>query len=354
MSGAKPLLAALTGAALCLACPAAAQDAPAADAQTLQIVEAADAFLATLDDAQRQATVFAFDDAEQRVRWSNLPEPIFQRAGARWGDLDEAQRGALMDLLGAVLSPDGVQMMQEQMAADDDLMASRQGGGGGPGSGGGPQFGSDYYFVSFLGEPSATEPWVMQFGGHHLAINAAVHGARVSLSPSLTGGQPIKFTADGRAIYIVEDEVNASVAMLGSLTDEQLASMIRGEQRIDLVLGPGKDGMTLQPEGLAGRDMTDAQKQQFLALIKSRLGILNADDLETTMAPIRENIDDTTLAWFGPTTGPGEAYFRITGPTLLIEFSPQGQGGRSDPTQHLHSMYREPGYEYGAAWAVPE
>lgn len=140
--------------------------------------------------------------------------------------------------------------------------------------------------------------------------------------------------------------------MLASLTQEQKAKAIISDQRIDLVLGPGQDGKTLQPEGLPGADMTDAQKARFMALIEARLGILNADDLAATMVAVKENIGQTTFAWWGPTEPLGAAYVRIVGPTVLIEFSPQANEG--DPTDHAHNMYRDPTNEYGAAWTLDE
>ncbi|MFC6667922.1 DUF3500 domain-containing protein [Deinococcus radiopugnans] len=100
--------------------PVAAANA-AADAQTTKIVAAANAFLVTLSDAQKKAVMFAFTDSAQRVRWSNFPQGAFNRVGVRWGDLNTAQRAALMTLLGAVLSPAGVDMVKGQMAADEVL-----------------------------------------------------------------------------------------------------------------------------------------------------------------------------------------------------------------------------------------
>lgn len=139
---------------------AAAQDArapvttvvPAADAQTTAIIDAANAFLATLSGEQKTAVLFDFANVEQRVRWSNLPEGIFKRTGMAWGNLDKAQRTALTDLLGAVLGLEGAENVQEQMAEDDAL----------PMRDGAPtKFGSDHYFVSFLGQPSANSPWTL-------------------------------------------------------------------------------------------------------------------------------------------------------------------------------------------------
>jgi hypothetical protein len=333
----------------------AAAEVPVADAQTTMIVDAAAAFIATLTDDQKAAVQFGFDDAAQRVNWSNFPlgGPGADRKGVKWGDMDDAQHAALIELLGTVLSPEGLTMVQEQVAADDAVAAAdaKEKAGQASDSSRPPvSFGSAFYFVSFVGEPSATAPWMLQFGGHHLAINATVAGASVTLSPSLTGGQPLKFTYDGKPVYIVGAEAEAGAALLASLTDDQRGKAVLSDELGELVLGPGKDGMVLQPEGLPGSDMTDDQKALFMALIGTRLGMLNADDAAVAMEAVKTNLDQTTFGWWGPTDPVGAAYFRVTGPTVILEFAPQTQDG--DPTDHAHSMYRDPTNEYGAAWAA--
>lgn len=324
---------------------ALAVSALAADARTTKVVAAAQAFLGTLDEAQKKAASFAWTDGVQRKNWSNFPQggAGVVRKGVRWGDLNATQRTALLSLLGAVMSSDGVRMAQEQMTADEIVKGSE--------SGGPVSFGSDYYFVSFLGTPSATSPWMLQFGGHHLAINATVVGANITLAPSLTGGQPLKFSKDGKAVYIVEQEVKRAQVLLESLDAAQRGKVILGAKMVDLVLGPGKDGMKLQPEGLPGSAMNAAQKTKFLALIEARLNALNADDLAVKMTEVQKTLDQTYFAWYGPTAPEGAAYYRVTGPSVLIEFSPQAdRGGGGDVTNHAHNMYRDPTNDYGAAW----
>ncbi len=278
--------------------------------------------------------------------------------------MNAAQRGGLMNLLDALLGPDGVRNVREQMDADDKLPAP----GGGPGIGSprdgrseiGPpaggrsterppiRFGSGYFFIAFYGMPSATSPWMLQFGGHHLGINATIVGPHVTLSPSLTGGQPLKFVVDGKPVYIVLKEAVQGAALLSSLTDGQREKAVIGTEFIDLVLGPGKDDMILQPEGLPGGEMDVQQKAQLLALIEARLAILfNAEDRASKMTGIVKNLDQTHFAWWGPSEPVGAAYWRVTGPTVLLEFAPQALGG--DPTQHAHNIYREPNNDYGAA-----
>ena len=332
---------------------------PAADAQSLKIVAAADAFLATLSPEQKKAVLFQFKDADQRTKWSNFPSDFFKRSGVRWGEMNETQRAAMTDLLGAVLSPRGMKMIQEQMAADNITRDTepRSTGDRRPPSAaaGAPQvhFGSDYFFVSFVGTPSATAPWMLQFSAHHLALNATVVGPHVTLSPTLNGGEPLHFTKDGKPVYIVEEEATKAQALLASLTPAQRKTAVMSDKLIQLVLGPGHDGQTLQPEGLSGRAMTAAQKVKFLALIEARIGILNADDLAEAMAPIRKHLDETYFAWYGPIDPVGAAYVRVTGPTAIIEFSPQENDLRfPQPTEHDHNMYRDPTNEYGAAWTA--
>lgn len=316
----------------------------AADAQTTKVVAAATAFLGTLSADQKKAVSFAFTDAAQRQLWSNFPTGIVQRKGVKWGDLSAAQRAALTTLLGTVLSPGGLKMVQEEMQADEVLRTTDGGNGR-------LVFGSAEYYVSFLGTPSATSPWTLQFGGHHLAINATVVGPNITLSPSLTGGQPIRTTVNGKTVTVVTQvpqEVKDAYALLSGLSAAQKAKAVISTRSIDLVLGPGQDGKTLQPEGVPGSALSAAQKTALLALIKDRLGILNADDLAVKMAQITKDIEKTTFAWYGPTTAAGTAYFRVTAPTAVIEFSPQSMGG--DPSNHLHNMYRDPTNDYGAAW----
>ncbi|MFB9990893.1 DUF3500 domain-containing protein [Deinococcus oregonensis] len=310
------------------------------DAQTTKVVAAANAFLGTLTAAQKKTVSYAYNGAAQRAKWSNFPTGIFQRTGLRWGDLSAKQRTALTTLLGTILSADGLKMVQQQMDADE-VLKNTDGGRG-------LVFGSAEYYVAFLGTPSATSPWTLQFGGHHLAINATVVGSNITLAPSLTGGQPVKYTLNGKAVYIVEKEVKDAFAMVGGLTAAQQAKAVISTQNIDLVLGPGQDGKTLQPEGLPGSALSAAQKTQLLALIKDRLGALNAGDLASKLAAIQKNLDKTYFAWYGPITAGSVAYYRVTGPTVVIEFSPQSMGG--DPTNHIHSMYRDPTNDYGAAW----
>ena len=233
-----------------------AYDVPAADRKTVAIVAAARLFLDSLDDDQRQAATYRFTDNAQRLNWSNFPEGMVPRGGVKLGALSESQRGNLDKLLGELLSEDGVKNITYQLAAEDLLI---------PGDlFGVVKYGSEYFYAAFLGEPSTTEPWMFQFGGHHLAINATVFGPDVSFSPMLTGGQPLRLRIDGDDIFIVQREAAAAQAFMDSLTDEQRGQAVRAERPIDLLLGPGKYGATVAPEGIRGSELTAMQRTLLL------------------------------------------------------------------------------------------
>ena len=198
---------------------------------TSRIVSAANTFLATLDGKQRQAVLFAFDDQEQRKRWSNFPIAMVPRGGISLKEMNPAQRSAAMALVASALSPIGFEKVQQIMEGDEVNKTTDQGprpnrgtgprpdtggpppafGNGGPpppsGRGGnrppfgnGPIFGKDLYYISILGTPSETHPWMLQFGGHHLALNITIAGEHGVLTPTLTGAQPALYTSNGKTV----------------------------------------------------------------------------------------------------------------------------------------------------------
>ena len=198
-----------------------------------------------------------------------------------------------------------------------------------------------------LREPSTTEPWMFQFGGHHLAINATVFGPHVSFSPMLTGGPPLHLRLNGDDIFIVQRETEAAQAFMDSLTDEQRGQAVRAEQPIDLVLGPGKHGETVAPEGIGGSELTAPQRALLLDVIEARLGFMNEDDHARKMETVLAEIEDTYFGWWGRQGIPGAAYYRVTSPSMVIEYAVQNG---EDTVDHAHGIYREIDNDYGAAW----
>ena len=322
---------------LALICLAAS--AGAAQTATARIVSAAKTFIATLNENQRQRFLFAFDDQAQRVRWSNLPVKAVPRAGLNMGELSASQRSAAMALVSSALSRRGYEKVQEIMDGDEVLK----------GEGHNPMFGKDLYFISILGTPSEKDPWMLQFGGHHLGLNITIAGASGVLTPSLTAAQPALYTLNGKTVRPLGQENDKAFALLNSLDENQMKQAILSYRVADLVLGPGKDGKTIQPEGLKATAMNEQQRTMLLDLISEWAGIVHESAAAARMAEIKADIAESWFAWSGGTTVTpgrnGTAYYRIQGPKLVIEYAPQRMGG--DPSMHIHTIYRDPTNDYG-------
>ncbi len=307
---------------------------------TARIVASAQALLTTLDDAGRAKVQFPFE-GPQKTRWSNLPSPMFQREGLRTGDLTSAQRTALDTLLSTALSRDGYRKVIDIIRSDEVLRMAQAGGT----SGGGVRFGEAEYYLAFVGTPSVTAPWMLQFGGHHLAINLTMAGSQATMAPSLPAAQPATYTFEGRTVRPLGKENDKAFALINALDDAQRKQAILGYRVSDLVLGPGQDGRTIQPEGIRASALSAPQQTMLLDLVGEWTGIMNDAFAEPRMAEIRTNLPQTYFAWSGPTTNGSAAYFRIQGPTLVIEYAPQ----RS--VDHIHTIYRDPTNDYGAKFA---
>jgi len=316
--------------------PAQTADADA----TTRIVASAQAFLATLDEVGRTKVQFPFD-SPQKARWSNLPTGIFKREGLRLGELTQAQRASAMALLSTALSPEGYRKVVEIMHGDEILRAAP----GGPPGGGGVRFGEDEYYLAFLGVPSVSARWMVQFGGHHLAINLTLVGHRATLAPSHTAAQPASYSFEGRTVRPLGNENDRAFALMATLDAAQRSQAILGYSVSDLVLGPGHDGQTIQPVGLRASALSASQQTMLMDLVREWTGIAHDAFAAPRMDEIRARLPQTYFAWSGPTTAGSAAYFRIQGPTLVIEYAPQ-RG-----VDHIHTIYRDPTNDYGARFA---
>jgi hypothetical protein len=342
--------------------PAGSQGSPSAQPNDTngRVVAAAQRFLSLLTPDERAKAAFPFD-SPQKKNWSNLPSGIFERHSLRLGDVTSEQRDAAMGLLQTVLSRDGYEKVTNIMNGDEVLKnqgGGRTGGrpgppppgggragaqGGGRGGGRGVTFGKDEYYLAILGEPSMAAPWMIQFGGHHLGINITMRAAQSVITPSLPAAQPATYSLNGQTIRPLGKENDKGFALINALDQSQRQKAILPYQVNDLVLGPLQDGKVIQPEGIAGSALNPQQQNMLLDVAHEWVGILNDAAANDRMAEIRSNLANTYFAWSGSTKNGELAYYRIQGPTVVIEYAPQ-QGD----LEHIHTIYRDPTNDYGA------
>ena len=371
-------------------------DCEAAANQTAKVVCTAEAFLATLTDEQQTEAVLPMTK-ENAVVWSNLPTTFVPRNGLELNTLSDAQHEAALAVVKAAmgsLSNEGYNEAMQILMADDILNASggmqngvMSGGPGGPpdgmsggmgmggppsgGGDGGPppglngsggaggfsggngDYSSDHYFLAFLGTPSTTDTWILQFGGHHLAVNTTYKGGEVaSATPKFTGVEPKVWTTGSTTYAPLKGEHDGMVAMLASLSDEELATANLSQTFSDVLVGPGEDGQF--PETKAGLEVGSlSDEQKTLVLDAMRPWVQDADDAtaEELLATYEDELNDTYIAFSGDATLSNHSdYVRIDGPSVWIEFVCQ-DGIVYSSQIHYHTIWRDHARDYGAEFS---
>jgi len=351
-------------------------------------LRAATAFLASLTAEQRKAVVVEFN-ANNAARWSNFPCGLGCRSGVLLSSLTAEQHAAALALVKAAtgtVAGDGFDEIQQIRAADNDLAALRaanpnrsMGGPGGPppGSrppgdgpppgvgpggrppGGGPPgggYGSDLYAIAFLGTPSATGVWMLQFGGHHLATNITFgKGAVTGASPKFEGVEPLRFTTADAKVFPkgtmcapLGNEAAAMVTLLGSLTPAQKTTAKLAQSFGDVLEGPGHDGEFPRTKvGVPGNALTASQRQLLLAAMKP--WVQDSDDATAArlLADYEQQLAGTYVAFAGSGTFTERGdYVRLDGPGVWIELVCQGGIEYRDQI-HYHSIWRDHTRDYG-------
>ncbi|GAA1613799.1 DUF3500 domain-containing protein [Actinoplanes couchii] len=344
------------------------------------LANAANAFLSTLTDEQKAKALLEFTE-ENATAWSNLPCADTCRPGVGLGDLDEDQLTLAKAVLKAATGTGtgtGFDQIQKIVAADEvlagDAGSGAPGGGapsadpsasvpadapsGGPPGGGGDMpgltYGSDYYYLAFLGTPSATGTWELNFGGHHLAVHLTYEKGKVtSASPFFLGVEPISYTTeDGTVVEAMAAQKKAVTALANGLTTAQKTSATLDQSFTDVLVGPQKDGQFPETKsGLAVKSLNAKQKKLVLDVVRQWVG--NADDATTAqlMKTYETELNQTFVGLSGGTGYDTQGdYLRIDGPGVWIEFVCQN-GVVYNTEIHYHTVYRDHVRDYGAEFA---
>lgn len=312
----------------------------------------AQAFADTLDDDQL-AELNQDYSYENATNWSNFPQELLQngmgggpggtssssgRVGLQISTLDDEQRAALEELMAAALGGEDNEGYDEVMAilAADDYLAENYGG---------TDYGSENYYIAFLGEVTDSGTWELQFGGHHLAVsNTYTDGELVSATPSFRGTEPTgEFRLDGETYDPLTQETDALSALAESLTEDQLAEAATDQS--DLLLGPGQDGEFPEEEGVKVSDLSEEQQELVLEAIETYVDDLPEDEAAEYMATYESELEDTYVLFSGSTDfSTAGDYIRIDGPSVWIELAMQNGVATSEP--HIHSVWRDSETDY--------
>jgi hypothetical protein len=320
----------------------------AAERSSATMAGAATRFLAGLTPEQRQQASFAFK-ADERLHWHFIPTEMFARNGLLIKAMTEPQRQLARDLLRAGLSQRGyltaTSIMELEAVLGDLERAQRQQTP--------PRQGAralerdpEKYFFSIFGTPSTKDTWGWRVEGHHVSLNfTVVNGTLVAGSPSFFGSNPAEVReGPKKGLRILGAEEDAARALLDALDASQRAmATIDVVAPSDMLTMNKNDINPLSPAGVTAAALTPAQRDLLLKLIDVYTGAMADDISADRLSRLRKaGLEKIAFAWAGPVERGQKHYYRIQGPTFLVEYDNTQNDGN-----HIHSVWRDFDGDFG-------
>ena len=318
----------------------------AAERSSSTMAGAASKFLASLTPDQRQKAAFAFTNADERMHWHFIPTgppPMFPRNGLTIKEMSQAQRTLAHDLIKAGLSQRGYLTASSIMDLETvlgALEAEQRAAAPQPPRGTPIVRDAERYFFAVFGTPSTHDTWGWRVEGHHVSLNfTIVNGTLVAGSPSFFGSNPAEVRAGPKkGLRILGAEEDLARALLASLDATQRAkAIIDAAAPGDMLTMANVNITPLSPPGIMMDGLNASQKDQLMKLIDVYTGFM-ADDIaaDRTARLKKAGVEKIGFAWAGETERGKKHYYRIQGPTFLVEYDNTQNDGN-----HIHSVWRD-------------
>jgi len=327
---------AATGAAAALALgPRAALAAPT---DTAAVEAAARALVASLSPGQRNRALFPFEGAE-RTRWHWTVPAAVPRNGLPLGAMSARQRRLALALLRASSSPAGYRKALDIMALQGVLQRMSTGIS--------DPFDPDLYYVSVFGTPGA-RAWGWRLEGHHLSRHFTVVGDALVAEPFFLGAWPTRAGSAYRSVASgyrtmprEEDAAREIVLSLdGRLRTRAVLSSVSLTDHVT------QNAVRVTPLGRGGvltGDLPSGAQRRVLEIVRTYLANHPPVMARQAFARIeRAGIARTRFGWAGSTRRGQPHYYRLQGPTFLLEFDNSRNGGT-----HIHSVWRDFERDFG-------
>ena len=303
--------------------------------------EAARAFLAALPDSTRPAALLPFDEAE-RTRWFFIPTEIVPRgrAGLPLKRMGPTQREAAFRLLATALSSTGYRTALA-IIENETLLGRIEDAAGTRRYARDPEL----YFVSLFGTPS-TEPWGWRFEGHHLSVHVTGADAqRPQISPLFMGANPHRVltgpTAGARLLAAEEDLARELLAMLSPA--HQARAVVSDTTYGEIRTRNDPRSRELPQEGVPASEMTPDQQAKLRELLGVYAGRLEPGNAAAQWRKIEEaGFGRLRFVWAGSRERGKAHYYRIHGPTLLVEYD-----NSQNNANHSHTVWRDLENDFG-------
>jgi hypothetical protein len=287
---------------------------------------AARAFLDSLTPGQKSVAQFPFN-SDERFVWFYTPVP---RRGLTLKAMTEPQRKLAMALLRSGLSAKGFAKAETIRSLEDVLVEL----GGNP-----QQRDRELYYFSIFGDPGPKATWGWRYEGHHLSQNwTVINGTAMATTPQFFGANPAEVRQGSRnGVRALAAEEDLAFELLRSLdASQRQIAIVDPKSPNDILTTNTREAAVQQDRGLASSAMTAPQRATLLKLIEEHAGAQTDPIARDRLARATDSLANVTFAWMGGTEKGQGHYYRLQGPSFLIEFD-----NTQNNANHIHQVWRD-------------
>jgi hypothetical protein len=302
-------------------------------------VAAAAALTAATPEPQRRELTRALGDSV-RTTWYFVP---IARPGVPLGSMSDAQRGAVEALVRTGLSDDGWRRA-ESIVAHELILRELELAAGVPNAR--ARRDPALYYTLLFGTPAPDSAWGWRFEGHHLSVNAtAVGDATPHVAPLFMGANPARVPSGPRAgLRLFAAEEDRARALLAALSPAHRAQATIADTTFGEIVTRNDPAVApMAPRGVRAGDLPPAQRQQLRALLEIYAARMSPAAARAQLERVdRAGFDEVRFAWAGGAEPGQKHYYRIHGPTVLVEYDNSQNGGN-----HIHTVWRDLENDFG-------
>jgi hypothetical protein len=302
------------------------------------LVKAANAFVDTMTAEQREAAVLPYD-TPKRVDWHFIPKP--ERKGLQYKLMTKPQQQAAMAVLRSAVSQIGYDKATKIMSLETLLRELEAGRGTNIRD-------PERYFFTLFGKPGDGR-WGLAIEGHHLSLNFVMEGDRVvSSTPQVFATNPAVVKTENKSgiavgLRVLEKEETLAFELINSLDAAQKNKAIFEEKALKEVRNAGVPQPPTEPAvGIGMADLSGPQKKLLRELIEVYCSAMPARVAAERLADIEKSgWEQIKFGWAGATEPGIGHYYRVQGPTFLVEFVNTQPDAAGNIANHIHSMWRD-------------
>ncbi len=275
-------------------------------------------------------------DHKDRTSFAFIPTT---RTGLPLKEMSAETKGLTFILLQELLSESGFKKASNILELEDILRETE-----------GRPVGNDYrdpgkYYLNFFGKPNAKNPWSISFEGHHLSLNFSFIGEKMTGTPMFIGANPAEVRIDRQKGWrVLEEEEDLGWMLLNSLDQSQLKqALISDDAPYDITSGTDSSIAINEFEGILYTQLRPEQKQMLKELVLTYTRKLSSKKADEYLKKIESwGWESLWFAWEGSLKKGKGHYYKVMGPTLLIEYD-----NTQNEANHIHTVWRDSEEDFG-------